>query len=133
MQQMNRATYSPADPGRELRKMTSYPCEYYYYAGVAFEIVVGFKWLRRLKRFRIMSVGFVGEIRPAEALDRIAAKLKQFASDNGVDRLVAIRPWQMDNPRILELYGLLRGHPTLHVRGGHKLPEGEYLWIGFAF
>jgi hypothetical protein len=131
MRQMNLATYSPARPEREVRRMAGAPCEYYYYVGAGFELVLGFKWLRRLREYRVMSTGFVGNIEPKEALDRIAAKLHEFASRKGVGRLVAIRPWTMDSPRILELYDLLFQHPALRVRGGHHLADGEYLWIRF--
>ncbi len=132
MRQMNRATYSPPNPAREVERMCRPPCEYYCYAGSGFEIVLGFKWINRLKRHRVMSAGFVGAIGPAEALDHIAAKMREYARRKGVDRLVAILPWRMDHAGIMELHQMLFRHPTLQLRGGHSLAEGKYVWIRFS-
>lgn len=131
MRQMNRATYSPARPERVVRRMCRLPHEYYHFAGATFELVIGFEWMKRLRQFQVKSTGFVGAIEPQEALDRIAAKARAFVVKKGLDRLIAIRPRQMDSPRIVELYELLYSHPVLDVRGGHWLTEGEYLWIRF--
>lgn len=131
MREMNRATYSPKRPLREMQAMTQPPCEYYYFAGSGFELVLGFRWLERIGRYRIMSTGFVGAIDPREALDRIAAKAREFARRKQVDRLVAVQPSHMDSPQILAFYRLLDQHPTLQVRRGHAVAQGEYLWIRF--
>lgn len=74
MQEMNRVNYTPARPERVAWRMSRPPAEYYHFTGAGFEIALGFKWLKRLRRYRIMSAGFVGAIEPSEALDRIAAK-----------------------------------------------------------
>jgi len=131
MREMNRESYSPPNPDRETWRMTHLPCEYFYFPGTGFELTLGFKWIRRLQRYRVMSTGFVGMISPREALDRIACKMREFAQRRQVDRLVAIRPHRMDSSKILQMYGLLKQHPGLRVRGGHYLAEGEYLWISF--
>lgn len=132
MREMNRATYSPRQPERYVKRMWRPPNEYYHYAGAGFELVVGFDWIKRARRFRIISTGFIGAIEASEALDRVAAKAREFSARKRVDHLVAIRPRQMDSARILEFYNLLDKHSSLRVRGGHWLAEGEYLWIRFS-
>lgn len=131
MREMNPATYSPADPARYVKRMWRPPNAYYHFAGATFELVVGFDWIRRLRRFRIISTGFVGAITPIEALDRVAIKAREFLLKYSLDHFVAIRPRRMENSRILEFYDLLNQHPALRVRRGHWLVEGEYLWIRF--
>lgn len=131
MQQMNRASYSPTRPERMVARISGPPSEYFLFSGARFEIALGFRWIAKLNRFRIMSVGFIGQITPLEALNRVTAKCRSFATSKGVTRLIAVRPFQMENPCIMQFYGLLKGHATIQVRGGHRLPEGEYLWIDF--
>ena len=132
MRQLNPETYSPTEPARYVKRMWRPPNAYYHLDGTTFEVVVGFDWARRLRRFRIISTGFVGDISPRMALDRVVEKAREFSIQNNLDHLIAIRPRLMDSPRILEVYDLLNSHPALRIRGGHWLSEGEYLWIRFS-
>jgi len=132
MRQLNPETYSPNDPARYVKRMWRPPNAYYHLDGVTYEIVVGFDWARRLRRFRIISTGFVGDISPSQALDRVVEKAREFSIQNNLHHLFAIRPRRMESARILEFYDLLNLHPDLRIRGGHWLSEGEYLWIRFS-
>jgi hypothetical protein len=129
MCQMNWASYATARPEQVVRRMVRFPCEYYYYAGGNYEVVCGVRWNRRMRRWRLMSVGFVGAVRPAEALELVVERGRHFFREKRVDHIIAIEPAKMENPAILEFYRLIRGHPSLEIRGTHRIADGTYLWI----
>jgi hypothetical protein len=130
MCRMNRPSYATDRPQVIVRRMAQLPCEYYYYAGSDFEVVCGFKWIRRSRRYRLMSVGFVGAITPSAALEIVVQKVRDFLQQKQIHYLIAIRPAVMENPTILEFYELFFRHPGLAIRGTHPIEGGTYLWLG---
>jgi len=129
MCRMNRATYATDRPDKVARRMAKYPCEYFYFPGEDFEVVCGFRWNRRRRLYRWVSVGFVGAITPQRATDLVAGRVRRFLRDKGVQRLVAVEPSVMDSRAILEFYRLTRQHPALVIRGSHRVAGGTYIWI----
>jgi hypothetical protein len=128
MCQMNRPSYATNHPEKIVRRMARFPCEYFYFLGDGFEVVCGLKWFRRSRLYRLMSVGFVGAITPAEALELVVERGRHFFREKFIDRIAAVEPAVMENPAILEFYRLMRRHPCLAVRG-HRIGGGTYLWI----
>jgi hypothetical protein len=129
MCKMNRRNYS-ADPFQQsVRRMIRQNCDYYYYPGDGFEVAGGFKWMRQVGKYRVMSCGFTGGITPVVATQIMTEKLLRFMRQKRVSCVTAIRPLQMDSPEILQVYDLLTKHPQLSIRGGHEIKGGIYWWI----
>lgn len=126
---MNRPSYATSHPARIVERMSRFPCEYFYYPGVDFEVVCGFKWSYRLRHYRLMSVGFVGDVSPREALELVVERFRRFVLEKQVDHVIAVRPLTMENPAILEFYELVLQHPSLVVRGTHVVKGGTYWWL----
>lgn len=129
MVQMNRPTYTTDRPWTMVRRMARLPCEYFYYPGDGFEVVCGFKLIRRSQRYRVMSVGFVGAIDARGALDLVVERIRLFLFEKRVDHLITVRPAVMESAAIVELYELALRHPGLIVRGTHRIEGGTYWWL----
>jgi hypothetical protein len=112
--------------------MTGEGCKYYVGEGDAFELVIGYQWDGGREKYQIRSAGFRGQIECHEALRGLAENTRAFLSENQQSGVYAIVPLVMDNPRIVQLYGLIPWYPGWKVTGGHHVVGGTYWKIELA-
>lgn len=87
----------------------------YYYWTADSEVVVRFDYFRPRKQFEFKSVGFVGSLTPAAALDLMIDKAVEFLRAHGATSGFAIRPKHMQNPQIMQLHDMVLQNPRLRV------------------
>jgi len=129
MYQMNRVTYAAEPADTVIDRIFRQNSDYYYYTGTTFEVVIGFKWIKRLRRYRVMNCGFAGDIGLSSVVTLLCEKAITFMREKRVDRVIAIRPRYMESQRIMEVYDLLLHTPLINIRGTHQVAEGTYWWI----
>jgi hypothetical protein len=129
MYQMNRPVYASEPASVVVPRMLGRRHEYYYFWNPQCEVVIGFHWRRRRRQYELKSLGFVGAITPAAALELMVAKLLDFMRQHDRERVFAIRPFAMESRSVIELYELAMCHPAVAIRGTHRVISGTYLWI----
>jgi hypothetical protein len=87
----------------------------FYYWKPSHEVVLRLLYIPARDQHMIMSVGFVGDITPAAALDLIVDRAISYLRDYQLDSAFAVAPKRMENPEILKLYDLVPQHPRLRV------------------
>lgn len=118
--------YADGDQAEVRRLMTSEGRCYFIGDGNNCRVVFGLRWYGDHDRYSIQSLGFIGAIEPYQALDAVVDKCHLVFASLNIDTCFTIIPENMDDPRILQLYGLLPHHPDLVVRGGHHVIGGTY-------
>jgi hypothetical protein len=129
MYQMNRPVYASEPAEVVAPRMLRRRHEFYHCEGAGFEAVVGFRWYRRRHQYELKSLGFTGQITPADALELIVAKIAEFIRRHQLQRIFAVRPFAMESQAVLQLYELAMHHPALDIRGNHRLATGTFIWI----
>jgi hypothetical protein len=118
--------------GQAYENMVAEGCHYFYGRGDGFEVVVGFQWNDAREKYQLRTAGFRGDITPHEALLQMIQLSRSFAHSAGVKAIYTIVPRTMDNPRILQFYGLIPYCPSLKVTGGHFVEGGTYWRLELA-
>lgn len=129
MYAMNRPTYANEPADQVAPRMLRQQHEFYYYLGIDFELVIGFRWHKRRRSFELKSLGFVGDVSPAEALEHMVHKLTEFMRRNDLNRIFAVRPFTMESQEVLKLYDLAFAHRAIDICGAHQLAAGTFLWL----
>ena len=87
----------------------------YYYWAPAHEAVLRIAFNSDRKCHEIGSVGFLGDISPARALDLMVDRAVLHMVERGIKTVFATCPKQMDYAPLLELYDLVPSHPRVRV------------------
>src|SRR5262249_35371542 len=77
----------------------------------------------RRRQFEIVSVGFVGAMPAAAALDLVVEKTIEFLKARSASSAFARRPKRMASPQITQLHDLVPGHPRLKVTVEKESPS----------
>ncbi len=117
---------------RVIPRMLDPACAYYLGEGDDFELAIGFQWDGAREAFGLRTMGFVGNIEPHEALDLFVPHFLSFMRERSLRWIFAIQPIRMDNPRILQLYGLVPWRTDVVLTGGHHVQDGIYWRISPA-
>jgi hypothetical protein len=112
--------------GHSYEVMASEGCHYFYGTGDRFEVAVGYQWNHAREKYQLRTAGFRGDITPDEALSQMIALSRQFMRNVGISLFYTIVPRRMDNPRIMQMYGLVPWHPEVKATGGHYVEGGTY-------
>lgn len=118
--------YREEEPGQVCERMVSEGCRYYYGAGPGFEVVIGYQWNANREKYQARTAGFRGILSPHDALRLIVEQGRRFLHDVGQSCVYTIVPRAMDNPRIMQMHGLVPWCPELKVSGGHHVEGGTY-------
>ena len=117
MRQMNRS-YLYEDLAKFKRSRGHRPSSTggsYYYWNLTSEVVLRIGLLSNLRRYQIISVGFVGDITPRAALALLVGQITVFLRGVGASTAVALPPKHMDSTRLLEMFALVPIHPKMRV------------------
>lgn len=102
--------------------------EVWHYQGQGFEIAMLFQYSWPRMHWQLAQVGFVGNVQPAEVLERNVARAKGFfQAHNDAPSFFCAPPHSMDYPPLLVYYGLCLQHPQLQITVVHQA-ETKDIW-----
>jgi len=103
----------------------------YYLWTANSEAVVRLAYAEERLQHHVMSVGFVGDMSPQQALDQIVQCTIDYLIERRARSVFAIAPKRMDSQEVLNLYDLVPTHPRLRVITEAESPRGRRWNIDF--
>lgn len=100
--------------------------ELYYFLNPQYDVVLEFLYSRRRGRF-LVCTAFLGQVQPADVMQRVVQKGQEFVQEFGQPDVYAIRPTGLRPSPLTELYDLIKVNPQLHVETVGRTSDSE-IW-----